>query len=139
MVPKFLGFDILGRENLLLAGDAVRAVDSVAGAGIAKALHTGQMAARAVVAAYEEKLSRKEMLKRYRRMMEDEIGRDLRFCRKAYPLFRKFNDGDWESLVRFLKKLAESQKTGIELDPVSMVKTAFAGSPRLIRLVRHIF
>ncbi|MCP4568552.1 MAG: NAD(P)/FAD-dependent oxidoreductase [FCB group bacterium] len=137
-VPKFIGFELLGRENLLLAGDAARTLDSVAGAGIAKALHTGQLAAQAVISAIEKKLDNNELQKIYRQTVNEQIGRDLRFCRAAYPVFRKFNDRDWESLIDFLLKLAESRKTGASIDPVSMVKLALAGTPSLLRLARHL-
>ena len=137
-VPKYLGLEILGRENLLLAGDAARTLDSVAGAGIAKALHTGKMAAGSVIAAVEQKLGNDELQKLYRQTVSEEIGRDLRFCKAASPVFRKFDDRDWKSLIDFLLKLAESRKTGASIDPVSMVKSALSGSPKLFRLARHI-
>jgi digeranylgeranylglycerophospholipid reductase len=138
IVPKYVGRKILGRENLLLAGDAARTLDSATGAGITKAMHTGRLAAGAIIASLENNLSRPALQKFYRKSIGDEIGQELSFCRKIYPILRKFSDDDWETLIRFLRKLVDKEKSGPIIDPVTIVKSAFTGSPRLIRLARHI-
>ncbi len=138
MVPKFVGLGILGRHNLLLAGDAARAVDSLTGAGIAKAMHTGSLAAQAVAAAVSGEFDRGELVERYRAMVSDEIGWELRFLQKAYRIFRKFTDRDWESLARFLEKYLAKRKAG-SINPAQIIKLAFIRVPRLIRLARHAF
>lgn len=138
MVPKFIGFDILGRDNVLLAGDAARIIDSLTGAGIARALHTGKMAAEAVIAVAAGHSDRKELVPSYRAAVEQSIGGDMRVFQKAYPLFRKFDDGDWESLVRFLGDYLKKQKAG-SIDPAAMLISAMTTAPRLLRLARHLF
>lgn len=137
MVPKFIGLDILGRDNLLLAGDASRTLDSLTGAGIAKAMHTGQLAARAILAAVDGTIERRELVSHYRSSVDREMGRELRFYRTAHGIFRKFSDEDWESLARFLQKYLAKEKAG-SFDPAAMVKSALTGAPRLLRLARHI-
>jgi len=137
LVPKFVGLQLLGRDNLLLVGDAARTVDSVAGAGISKALHTGQLAAQAVIIALREKMTDKELQKYYRGVVKREIGSELRFLQTVYPIFRKFDDKDWERLIRFLKRLSEKEKTGLIPDPVAIVKKAMASIPTIMRLARH--
>jgi digeranylgeranylglycerophospholipid reductase len=137
MASKFIGFDILGRENLLLAGDAARTVDSLSGAGIAKGLHTGGLAARAIIAAQAEGMTCKALQRLYRSLIETELGKELGFYQKAYPLFRKFSDEDWESLVQFLEQYLKNRKAG-SIDPATFLKLAIKGVPRLIRLARHL-
>ncbi len=138
MVPKYAGLDLLGRHNLLLAGDASRAVDSLTGAGIAKAMHTGSLAAKAVASVISGDIDRDRLVDRYRKMVGDEIGWELRFLQKAYRIFRKFNDQDWDSLARFLEKYLARQKAG-SINPAQIIKSAFIRVPRLIRLARHVF
>jgi len=138
MVPKFVGMNILGRHNLLLAGDASRTVDSLTGGGIAKAMHTGKLAAEAVAAAVSGEIRRRKLVDRYRATVSDEIGSELRFLQKAYRIFRKFTDQDWESLARFMEKYMAKQKAG-SINPAQIIKSAFIRVPRLIRLARHIF
>jgi digeranylgeranylglycerophospholipid reductase len=137
MVAKFVGFGILGRDNLLLAGDAARTVDSLTGAGIAKAMHTGRLAAQAVAAAVSGEIDRKNLVDRYRDTVKNEIGWEVRFLQKAYRVFRKFTDQDWESLARFLEKHLAKQKAG-SINPAQIIKSAFIRVPRLIRLARHV-
>jgi hypothetical protein len=97
------------------------------------------LAARAVASAINDKISRSAMQKLYRKMISTEIGSELRFCQKIYPVIRKFTEEDWETLIRFLRKFVEKEKAGSRIDPVVMVRSAFTSAPRLIRLARHIF
>ena len=138
LAAKFRGYRHLGRENLLLAGDAARTVDSVTGAGIAKAMQTGQLAAEAIIETVEKGGSMKKMQKSYRDKVRTVIGKELQFCRRVYPILRKFDDRDWEDFSRLLKEFAEKEITGSIFNPVSLVKSAFTGTPRLLRLARHI-
>lgn len=137
MIPKFVGFDTLGRENLLLAGDAARTLDSLTGAGIAKAMHTGKLAAETVVLAIAQGLTRGEIQREYRNRVTGEMGDDLRFFRTAEQVFRKFSDRDWGSLIDALNEYFKNEMTG-SLDPVAFVKTVFRKSPALWRLARHL-
>ena len=138
LVPKYLGLDIVGRDNLLLAGDAARTLDSLVGAGIAKAMHTGKMAAESVAEAIDKKFSSDQMQSYYRRKIDTEVGRDLNFAKMAYPVFRKFSDGDWEALVDFFAKYTQNKITGSISDPVNIVRSAFRSAPRLLKLARHL-
>lgn len=138
MVPKFIGLNILGHYNLLLAGDAARTVDSLTGAGIAKAMHTGRLAAQAVAGAVSGAIKRRQLISRYRKAISDEIGWELRFLQKTYRIFRKFTDQDWESLARFLEIHLAKQKAG-SINPAQLIRSAFIRVPRLIRLARHVF
>jgi digeranylgeranylglycerophospholipid reductase len=138
LVPKFIGFDILGRDNLLLAGDAARTIDSLTGAGIGRALHTGLMSAQTIGEACSGNLSQKDLVSEYRQRVDSEIGRDLRFFSKAHKIFRKFGDEDWETVASFLKNVLSKQKAG-SIDPATLVKSALTGAPQLARLTRHLF
>jgi len=138
MVPKFIGFEILGRDRLLLAGDAARTIDSLTGAGICRALHTGQLAAGTVIAAVNGAIGNYEIVSHYTEAAERELGRDLRFFKMVHRIFRKFDDEDWESLAVFLEEFMPQQKTG-SFDPAVLVKMALTGTPRLMRLARHLF
>jgi len=138
MVPKFMGLKILGRGRLLLAGDAARAIDSLTGAGICRALHTGQLAARAIIQARNRSIDTHEIVGYYTKAVDREIGRDLRFFKMAHRIFRKFDDEDWESLAVFLKEFLDKQETG-SIDPAILIKSALTGAPRLVRLARHLF
>ena len=137
MIPKFTGLDILGRDNLLLAGDAARLIDSLTGAGISRAMHSGRLAAQAVIKAVEGKVPRQELAKSYQGAVEREMGRELRFLRKAHEVFMKFSDKDWEELARFLESYMAKQKAG-SVDPAGLVKAALMSTPRLWRLARHL-
>lgn len=138
MVPKFRNFDILGTKNILLAGDAARIIDSVTGAGIARALHTGQIAARSINEAVNSNLSHNQMQQLYKSQVEKAIGRDMNILSKAYPVFRKFDNRDWEVLLEFLERYLKNKKAE-SIDPAAMIKNILTSAPRLLRLARHVF
>jgi digeranylgeranylglycerophospholipid reductase len=137
LVPKFCGFDILGAKRLLLAGDAARTIDSLSGAGIAKALHTGMLAGETVIGALVEKRTDKEMQERYRRAVRDQIGSELTFYQKIYPIFRKLDDSDWLAIGKFLDRYLSTRKAD-QVDPVGLVKSALGSAPGLLKLARHL-
>ncbi|MFH1699978.1 MAG: NAD(P)/FAD-dependent oxidoreductase [Candidatus Zixiibacteriota bacterium] len=138
MVPKFKNFDILGRENILLAGDAARIIDSVTGAGIARALHTGQLAAQTIAEAVNNNLTLDNMQGRYRSQVETAMGRDMNIFSRAYPVFRKFDNRDWDALLEFLEEYLKNKKAE-SIDPAAMIKSVLTTAPRLLRLARHVF
>ncbi len=138
MVPKFIGIDILGKENLVLAGDAARMIDSLSGAGIARALHTGKLAVESIVSAIQEEWTRGVFQSEYRKRVNTEIGSDMRVFQKVYPVVRKFTEKDWDSLVDFLNSYLKNQKAE-SIDPAALIKSALTTAPGLIRLARHIF
>jgi digeranylgeranylglycerophospholipid reductase len=137
MIPRFTGLDILGRDNLLLVGDAARLIDSLTGAGISRAMHSGRLAAQTVINAVEGRVPRPALVETYRNAVDREMGHELRFLRKAHEVFVKFSDKDWEELARFLESYMAKQKAG-SVDPAGLIKAALLGTPRLWRLARHL-
>ncbi|MCK5124978.1 MAG: NAD(P)/FAD-dependent oxidoreductase [candidate division Zixibacteria bacterium] len=137
-VPKFIGFEILGKENLFLAGDAARLIDSLSGAGIARALHTGKIAAETILEGIEQRAKCSEIQRRYRKTIEKEIGWDMRVFQKAYPIVRKFTEADWNCLAEFLETYLKNQKAE-SVNPAALIKSALTTAPGLLRLARHIF
>ena len=138
LVPKFQGLDVLGSGCLLLAGDAARTLDSLTGAGINRALHTGKLAAETVLMASDGRIKRNRLTSVYRHKIDEEMGGDLRFLKKAHAVFTRFNDEDWEIMARFLEKYLSERKAG-SVDPAAMIKSVITGEPRLVRLARHLF
>ncbi|WP_412506038.1 geranylgeranyl reductase family protein [Roseovarius sp. SYSU LYC5161] len=74
-----------GQGAVLLAGDAAGLVDPITGEGIAHALHSGQLAARAAHAALAGG-GPETALRRYQRLLRP-LHRELRMARLLRPLF----------------------------------------------------
>jgi flavin-dependent dehydrogenase len=68
----------------LFAGDAARVVDPMTGEGIAQALETGMLAARAIAAGG----TAEAVATRYRASVEHALGRDLRFAHALQRVLR---------------------------------------------------
>jgi len=138
MVPKFIGFHTLGKKNLVLVGDAARTIDSMAGAGISKALHTGLLAAEAIIDTIQNNRTHDALQQLYLNRAKDGIGSELTFGQRLYPVLRKFSDRDWEILMDLLREQTDKQKTG-SFDPVAMIQMAIKNAPQLLRMARHLF
>lgn len=136
-VPAYSRKSQLLKDNLLLAGDAARVVDSLSGAGIANALLSGKIAGEVT----SEYLRNGEGSYSYLRKYEEEFlrikGRELRFysfCRKIYL---KMKDEDFEEVIDFLK-IYLKQKELIKLTPLEVLKAIIKSNPKLLLLIRHL-
>ncbi len=138
LVPKFSGFDLLGKDNLLLVGDAARLIDSVSGAGIARAFHSGQLAVEAISETIAANNNFSFLQSTYRRQIESQMGRELKFFKHLYPVIRKFTDDDWTTVVQKLDRYLQKKNAG-SVDPAVMIKSIFSSAPSLLKLARHLF
>ncbi|HEX9467117.1 MAG TPA: NAD(P)/FAD-dependent oxidoreductase [Acidimicrobiia bacterium] len=75
----------IARGRVLYTGDAANVVDPMTGEGIAQALETGELAARAIAAS---PTSPGQAAARYRDMVDSTLGADLRFARLLQQILR---------------------------------------------------
>lgn len=136
-VPAFDRKKSLRKENLLLAGDAGRLVDSLSGAGISNALLSGKIAGEVVGQFIKEGGSSFSTLKRYEKRVLEEKGSELRFYSYCRAIFLKMNDDDMDAAVGFLKDyFKDTVVTGIK--PIALIKTILGSNRRLLRLLKHL-
>ena len=83
-IPAGFSPGALGDGRVLYAGDAASVVDPLTGEGIAQALETGVLAARAVAAGGDATA----VVTRYRRTVTEALGRDLRFASALQRVLR---------------------------------------------------
>ncbi len=83
-IPTRYDPDRLANGRVLYVGDAAGVVDPLTGEGIAQAIETGVLAARAITRAGEPA----EVATRYRRSVGRALGRDLRFASFLQSLLR---------------------------------------------------
>jgi geranylgeranyl reductase family protein len=83
-IPASFDAERLVRGRVLFAGDAANVVDPMTGEGIAQAIDTGILAARAVAS----EATPSAVGTRYRRGIEHALGADLRFARQLQHLLR---------------------------------------------------
>src|SRR5439155_4135513 len=75
----------LARGRTLFAGDAANVVDPMTGEGIAQALETGALAARAIAASPRDVVAAR---RRYRADVDRALGADLRFASLLQHILR---------------------------------------------------
>ena len=83
-IPASFDAARLAHGRVLFAGDAANVVDPMTGEGIAQALDTGMLAARAI----ESRATPQGVTTRYRRDVERGLGTDLWFARTLQQLLR---------------------------------------------------
>ncbi len=136
-IPAYNRKSRLVKDNLLLAGDAARVVDSLSGAGIANALLSGRIAGEVTSEYLRDGKGSYDYLKKYEEEFLKIKGRELRFysfCRKIYL---KMKDEDFEEVIDFLK-IYLKQKELIRLTPLEVLKAIIKSNPKLLLLIRHL-
>jgi geranylgeranyl reductase family protein len=83
-IPASFDSARLARGRVLFAGDAAHVVDPMTGEGIAQAIDSGLLAARAIRCGG----TAQSVAARYRRTVERVLGADLRFARQLQQLLR---------------------------------------------------
>jgi len=87
-IPAGLTRGALARGRVLFVGDAAAATDPMTGEGIAQALETGVLAARAVIECGGDVGATSAVGTRYAADVERALGRDLRFARALLAVLR---------------------------------------------------
>lgn len=134
-IPAFYGHKMMRCQNILLAGDAGRLVDSISGAGIANALLSGNFAGDA--AAQFVKTGNPKALDEYSRNWRRRKGREMRLYYLAREIFLKMSEDDLNVVVEGLKGHFEG-KTITHIDPIATIKMIFRMHRPLLSLVRHL-
>lgn len=138
LAPKYQGTGRFRLRNLLVVGDAARALDSLSGAGIVNALMSGFYAGRAALSFIRGELEDSEEIEAlYPGLFLKEKGEELSLYRKLNNVYKRLNDDDMIDIIVALReyfraRTAEGIKAGVLL--AGLVKTR----PRLLRLIRHL-
>jgi len=136
-VPAFTRKSRLVKDNILLAGDAARLVDSLSGAGIANALLSGKIAGQVASEYLANGGNSPDYLKKYEEEFLKIKGRELRFysfCRKIYL---KMKDEDFEEVILFLRGYLKDEDS-TRLTPIQTLKAILRSNPKLLLLLRHL-
>jgi len=134
-IPAFYGHKMMRCENILLAGDAGRLVDSISGAGIANALLSGDYAGTA--AAQFVKTGDAKALDEYSRRWRRRKGREMRLYYLAREIFLRMTEDDLNLVVEGLRSHFDG-KTLTHIDPIETIKLVFRMHRPLLSLVRHL-
>jgi digeranylgeranylglycerophospholipid reductase len=132
-VPSFVAELPLYKDNLLLAGDAARLVDSLTGAGIANALLSGKIAGQTAAAMVAEGISGQRYEKEFFQLKQKELKFYL-YCRE---IFLKLTDEDFISILKFTDDMF-GDKGVTAINPFAVVKKIILAHPRLLKLGRHL-
>lgn len=103
-----LGIPFVG-DGLVLVGDAAGQASNIAGEGIRFAMKSGQLAADAIVAAFEAGDYSARFLRRYERAWDKTFGRDLRIAYVLHQRMTRYSDDEWETHMALMRRLSPSQ------------------------------
>ncbi len=136
-VPAFHGRKIMRKNNVLLAGDAARLLDSMTGGGIGNALLSGMYAGRTAAEYLQTNRPDVAILKKYPDRFMRHKGRELRYLLYARQIFVRMTDDDFDDALDVLHPLYGG-KTFHHIDAVEIVKQILRARPRLLTLARHL-
>jgi flavin-dependent dehydrogenase len=89
-IPSDPDLTFVGSGRCLLVGDAARLVDPMTGEGIGQALISSRLAARVIATG-----DTSDAAARYRRALDLELGRDLRFARWMLRIMKRRRGVEW--------------------------------------------
>ena len=136
-VPAFSRKSRLVKDNILLAGDAARLVDSLSGAGIANALLSGKIAGQVASEYLANRGNSPDFLKKYEEEFLKIKGRELRFYSYCRKIYLKMKDEDFEEIILFLREYLKD-KDATRLTPIQNLKAILRSNPKLLLLLRHL-
>lgn len=132
-VPSYMPDLPLYKDNILLAGDAGRIVDSLTGAGIANALLSGKLAGETAAAMAQNGVNAKIYADAFYKIKQKELSFYLN-CRKVYL---KMTDDDFCSVIEFAQDLLGG-KDIMAINPFEVVGKILTAHPRLLKIGRHL-
>jgi digeranylgeranylglycerophospholipid reductase len=138
MVPKYQGKATFRSSNLLVVGDAARALDSLSGAGIINAMMSGTYAGQAAVKYLSDPTNDIDRIDdlypgRFLAAKEEE----LTLYRKLKNVYDRLDDDDFNDVIRALNDyFRERSPHGIKAG--RLLAGLVTTRPRLLRLVRHL-
>ncbi|MFZ5980558.1 MAG: hypothetical protein ACOYVF_07980, partial [Candidatus Zixiibacteriota bacterium] len=137
--PLYQGPEKLALANLLVAGDAARVLESLSGAGIVNALHSGKLAGKAAVEYLSgNKPDFKALHRLYPGRFLEEKGRDIDIYFKLKKVLVKLTDNDLNDIVELLNDYFAEMKHQ-PFDAIKIILTVITKRPRLLKLARHLF
>jgi len=131
IVPSFEGRGRMLKANLMAVGDAARLIDSLTGAGISTALHSGRIAGE-VAARYTANGGALSGLKEYPRRFMARFGRKLRFYRLGREVFTRMYPDEFDFVVGLVDEMFGGVET-FALDPVGILRKVLTQQPSLLR------
>jgi digeranylgeranylglycerophospholipid reductase len=137
LVPKYQGENMFRRGNLLVIGDAARAVDSLSGAGIVNGMLSGKYAALAANEYIAGRIgSEKELDNLYPGRFLAEKGEELQLYAKLWNVYKRMDDKDFDDVIQGLGKLPEQDIKGV--GAAKILAGLVSTRPRLLRHLRHL-
>jgi len=130
LVPSFEGRKRILKNNLMAVGDAARLIDSLTGAGISTALHSGCMAGKAAARAI--KSGNLSNLSEYPQEFMKTFGRKLRFYRLGREIFTRMSPDEFDFVVELVDETFGG-KTLTALNPVEILRKILIRKPSLVR------
>ena len=139
LVPRYQGTQVFRKKNLLVVGDAARAIDSLSGAGIAYAMLSGKYAGLASVEYLKGKVGSIEEIDRlYPGQFLDEKKEELQLHNKLRNIYNKLEDDDFDEIVSALGDFFAPERKVEGLKAGSILAGLIATRPKLLKYVRHL-
>jgi digeranylgeranylglycerophospholipid reductase len=132
-VPSYSADYPLYKDNILVAGDAARVVDSLTGAGIANALLSGKIAGQTAVDMINNVVTAENYAREFNSLKQKEL-KFYYYCREIYL---KMTDDDLISVLKFAGDLFGDREV-LGINPFEIVKKILLVHPRLLKLGRHL-
>jgi len=132
-VPSYMPRLPLYKDNILLAGDAGRVVDSLTGAGIANALLSGKLAGETAAVMAQNGAGGQAYAEAFYKIKQKE----LKFYYHCREVFLKMTNDDFASVLEFTQDILGDRNV-TAINPFEVIKKILLAHPRLLKIGRHL-
>jgi len=138
LVPRYQGEGAFRKGNLLVVGDAARAIDSLSGAGILNAIISGIYAGRASSKYLENgALGEKELDLLYPGEFLKLKGNELKMYSRLRNVYNKLSDAEFDDIIEYVGTYFGDRPVK-SLNAINFLTNMITKRPKLIRLVKHL-
>lgn len=138
LAPKYQGKKMFRMANLLIAGDAARAIDSLSGAGIINAIMSGKYAGMAAAEYISGNIKDIEQIEKlYPGKFLAAKGDELSLYTKLREVYKALDDDDFTDIIEALSKYFGNNST-YGINAGKLLSRLVRTRPRLLRLVRYL-
>ncbi len=119
-----------GKDRILLAGDAARLIDPMSGAGIVNGMLSGKFAGESI-------MEDKDVYKNYKKRLEKEFVKGLRFNEKIRNVYLKLKNKELEKVFDFGRDYLHAKRIE-KFDLKSIWRMLIRYSPLFLKIARKV-
>jgi digeranylgeranylglycerophospholipid reductase len=138
LVPASSSLKRFVKGNVAVVGDAARHTDPFSGAGINHAMYSGEMAAEAIIAGFDNGDVPRSLINNYEKPWRGSFTKRTDIYYKIRKVYRELTDKEMDAVTSTLVTLVKDMTEMSVTDIFPTLLKALVTTPSLITKTRHL-